>query len=309
MTMRHLFGPILSRRLGHSLGINLVPRKTCNYSCVYCQLGATGKTTGEIREHVPLEEVKEDLELFFSKPHPETDILTLIGDGEPLLFSPLGELVDFIKERYSLPTALITNGSLLALEERRRACKRVDLLLPTLDTVVEETWRKINRPWEGLSLEAYLEGLLLHRREMEGRMWAEVMVVAGVNDNDRELELLAAYLDRLRPDRIFLNLPVRPPAESWVKSPGEGFAERIRRWIPGIEGLGDEGEGKMDPSLYDTWQGWVRAVALSHPVTVDLLAASSRISPEEALERVKEMERRGEVLLILHAGKTFVRGV
>jgi len=129
MTMRHLFGPILSRRLGHSLGINLVPRKTCNYSCVYCQLGATGKTTGEIREHVPLEEVKEDLELFFSKPHPETDILTLIGDGEPLLFSPLGELVDFIKARYSLPTALITNGSLLALEERRRASKRVDLLL------------------------------------------------------------------------------------------------------------------------------------------------------------------------------------
>ena len=203
--MEHLVGPVVSRRLGASLGIDLFLSQTCTLDCVYCECGPTANLTRARKEYVPLTEVISELRDFLAK-EPKLDYITLAGSGEPTLYSKLGELVEFIKEEFSqYKLALLTNGTLFNNQEIIEEVKPVDLIVPSLDAVSEAVFKKINRPHEELNLEEIIQGLVDLRRAHSGQMWLEVFLLPGVNDTGREIERFRDIIARVAPDKVQLN--------------------------------------------------------------------------------------------------------
>ena len=208
---KYIFGPVPSRRLGRSLGIDLVPFKTCTYDCIYCQLGRTTCKTLERKEWVPLDAVVDELRgRLDSRP----DYITLSGSGEPTLFSRIDELVDRIKQMTTIPVAVLTNGSLLGDKDLQRQLPKVDLVVPSLDAGDETVFQQINRPHPDLSFDQVLEGLIHFRRQFTGQYWLEVFLVSPYSTFDAHLAALRHCVDLIKPDRVQLNTVTRPPAES-----------------------------------------------------------------------------------------------
>ena len=211
---RYVFGPVPSRRLGRSLGIDLIPFKTCAYDCVYCQLGRTTCRTAERREYAPVDEVLRQLdEALASGPPP--DVITLAGSGEPTLHSRLGEILAGIKTRSNLPLVVLTNGSLLHLPEVRDALQSADAVTPDLDAGSEDAWRTVCRPADGLDFPRVVEGLMNFAREYRGRLEVEVFLVDGLYDLEAEVDRIAKILSGL-PLVVRLNTATRPGAEPEV---------------------------------------------------------------------------------------------
>jgi wyosine [tRNA(Phe)-imidazoG37] synthetase (radical SAM superfamily) len=211
--MAHLFGPVPSRRLGRSLGVDLIPPKTCPYDCIYCEVGPT---TCQTRERFPYqtEAIIEELTDYLKAPGPKPDVITLAGSGEPTLNQGLGRIIREIKAMSQIPVAVLTNGALLYQPEVRRELAAADLVLPSLDAARAETYLAINRPLPELSLASLLEGLTAFRREYRGRIWLEVMLLKGLNDTEAELALLRRALAEIAPDKVQLNTAVRPGVEA-----------------------------------------------------------------------------------------------
>ena len=210
--MAHLFGPVPSRRLGRSLGVDLIPPKTCPYHCIYCEVGPTTCQTRQ-RFSYQTEAIIGEMADYLKDPGVRPDIITLAGSGEPTLNLGLGRIIREIKAMSQIPVAVLTNGALLYLPEVRRELAAADVVLPSLDAAREETYRAINRPLPELSLESLLEGLTSFRREYRGRLWLEVMLLQGLNDTEEELALLRRALAEIAPDKIQLNTAVRPVVE------------------------------------------------------------------------------------------------
>lgn len=213
----YTYGPVPSRRLGRSLGVSPIPPKTCSYSCVYCQLGRTNHLRIKRESFYPKEEIFSEIQKNARTSKP--DYVTFVGDGEPTLCKDLGWLIDKTRNELGLPTAVITNGSLLSLEDVRRDLAKTDVLLPSLDAGSEKTFRQINRPHRSIKYYDLLQGLKDFRMEFTGQMWLEVMLVQGLNDSQEELSNIKSAADLIKPDRIYVVTPIRPPAESWVKPP------------------------------------------------------------------------------------------
>ena len=211
MKFQYLFGPVPSRRLGLSLGVDLVPYKVCSYDCIYCEVGPTTVKTLERKEYVPLEEVKAELEAFRSLGI-ETDYITFSGFGEPTLHSGLGELIQWIRERFDQPIAVLTNGSLLKDPRVREELMGAHVVLPNLDAGTPRVFGMINRPHPRVSFHEMVEGIKTFTREFPGEVWLEIVLVRGINDNREELEALAKLVREIDPARIQLNTVVRPPA-------------------------------------------------------------------------------------------------
>ena len=207
--MPHLFGPVPSRRLGRSLGVDLIPPKTCPYNCIYCEVGPTTCQSQE-RFSFQTEAIIHELADYLKTPGIRPDVITLAGSGEPTLNLGLGRIIQAIKAMTPIPVAVLTNGALLYLPEVRRELAAADIVLPSLDAADEETYRAINRPLPELSLESLLEGLTAFRREYRGQMWLEVMLLKGLNDTAAELTLLRRAIAKIAPDKIQLNTAVRP---------------------------------------------------------------------------------------------------
>lgn len=218
--MSYVFGPVPSRRLGRSLGVDPMPFKTCDWNCIYCQLGRTRRQTLARREYTPAKDVVSEVREALSR-HAEADIdwITFLGAGEPTLHSDLGRMIREVRRLTTLPIAVITNGSLLHLPEVRRDLEIADAVMPTLDAGSEETFHRINRPIFGLSLDQHVEGLVEFRRGFRGSLCVEVMLVQLINDSRAELQGMAAYLERVRPDEVHVGMPSRPTAEAWVSGP------------------------------------------------------------------------------------------
>jgi len=225
---KYLYGPVPSRRLGRSLGIDLVPHKICTYDCVYCQIGKTTQKTLDRREYIPVKEVLEEVERFLKEEISSIDYLSLTGSGEPTLHSKIGSIIHGIKKITSIPVAVITNGSLLYLKEVQKDLLDADVILPSLDAVSSEVFTKINRPDEGFSVERMVEGLVQFRKIYKGQIWLEILFCRGVNDSQSELALMKEAINRIQPDKIHLNTVVRPPSEKWVLPLDEIEMERIR---------------------------------------------------------------------------------
>ncbi len=228
---KHLYGPVPSRRLGRSLGIDLVPRKLCTYDCIYCQIGKTTLKSSVRRAYVPISEVLEEIDQFLNPSPPAIDYLSLSGSGEPTLHSGIGELIAGLKTLTSVPVAVLTNGSLLFLEEVRKDLSKADVVLPSLDAVSPEVFFRINQPVEGISIERVIDGLVQFRRLYSGRLWLELLFCRGVNDSPDELERMKEAIDRIQPDQIHLNTVVRPPSERWVRPLNRSEMEKIQAFF------------------------------------------------------------------------------
>ncbi|MCX7944000.1 MAG: radical SAM protein [Deltaproteobacteria bacterium] len=214
---KYIFGPVLSRRLGLSLGVDLVLRKTCPLNCVYCECGSTTLLTDERREYVNTEEVLEELSDFL-KTSPHLDYITFSGSGEPTLHNRIGEIIRFIKSNFiNYKVALLTNGVLFTDESVIEEVKDADLIKPSLDAASDEVFVKINRPHNKLSINKIIAGLINLRNRYRGRIYLEVFIVPGINDSPEEIKLISEAARKIRPDKIQLNSLDRPPAVEGVR--------------------------------------------------------------------------------------------
>jgi len=220
----YVFGPVPSRRLGRSLGIDLVPFKTCSYDCLYCQVGFTTEKTIQRKKFVPLDEILTELAgKLASKP----DYITLSGSGEPTLYSQCGELIRRIKETTNTPVAVITNGSTLAMADVRAELSRADLVVPSLDAGDQETFQRINRPCSDIKFDEMLDGLIKFRDEYSGQYWLEVFFIADINDSEEQVSKIADCIKKIRPDKVQINTVTRPPADSAVQAVSKSRLDEI----------------------------------------------------------------------------------
>jgi wyosine [tRNA(Phe)-imidazoG37] synthetase (radical SAM superfamily) len=207
---KYLFGPVPSRRLGMSLGIDLVPLKICTLNCIYCECGPTTNLTLERREYAPYHEVITELQHYLSN-NPAPDYITFSGSGEPTLHSRIGEVIYFIKQRYpEIPAAVLTNGTLLSSKQVRDDIKDADVVLPSLDAASDQIFRKINRPFHTLNIRKHILNLARFRQEYQGQIWLEVFVIPEYNDGENELELIKRAIKIIKPDMVQLNTLDRP---------------------------------------------------------------------------------------------------
>jgi wyosine [tRNA(Phe)-imidazoG37] synthetase (radical SAM superfamily) len=230
-SFRYLYGPVPSRRLGRSLGIDLVPHKICTYDCIYCQIGDTTEKTLARKAYVPVREIIEEVERFLKEGAPSVDHLSLSGSGEPTLHSQIRSVIEGIRAITSIPVAVITNGSLLCEEEVRQDLLRADIVLPSLDAVSSDVFMRINRPLPGFSVEKVIEGLVEFRKVYKGQIWLEILFCKGINDGKEELMRMKKVVDRIQPDLIHLNTVVRPPSEKSAVPLGQKEMEEIRAFF------------------------------------------------------------------------------
>ncbi|MBN2559612.1 MAG: radical SAM protein [Phycisphaerae bacterium] len=224
---RYLFGPVPSRRLGRSLGVDLVPLKTCNFDCVFCQLGRTTHKTLERKEYVPISEVIEELDRWL-KTDGQADYITLSGSGEPTLHSGFGEILEFVRSATAIPAVLLTNGALLSDPAVRRAAAHANIVKLSLSAWDQSSLEHINRPHPGLVFEHILEGQKRFREEFRGEIWMEVFIVWGLNSIPQDVSRIAQLAKQVGPDRIQLNTAVRPPAEDFVRALPRERLEELR---------------------------------------------------------------------------------
>lgn len=286
---QYLFGPLPSRRMGLSLGVSPVPKKCCNYSCVYCQLGRTPKLEKEPRLYFPVEDILREVADYLASGVP-FDVLTVVGEGEPTLYAGLGELLAGLKKLTDKPVAVITNGSLLTDPPVREALQQADIVMPSLDAYDEESFKKINRPWKSLRFEEIYEGLVRFSHEYKGQLWLEVMLVQGINDDEESLRKLKERLAGLRYDRLFINSPVRPPAESWVKEPPEAVLKRAEEILGGVA-IAQAPSPDFYSEETDDYEA-VLSIIKRHPMNQheikSFLAARQCPDPEGVLRRLRE---------------------
>jgi wyosine [tRNA(Phe)-imidazoG37] synthetase (radical SAM superfamily) len=281
-----IFGPVPSRRLGRSLGVDLVPFKTCTYDCIYCQLGRTTCKTIERKEWVPLDGVLEKLkEKLSTKP----DCITLSGSGEPTLFSRVDELVDRIKAMTRVPVAVLTNGSLLWQEDVRNQLMNADLVIPSLDAGDEAMFRLVNRPHEEITFEQMLNGLIDFRRDFRGEYWLEIFVVGAYTAVPGELTKVAKCVDRIRPDRVQLNTVTRPPAEKYaVGVSSERLAELASIFHPRAEIIADF-RGVHRQAEFVAGREEILQMLRRRPCSVDDIANGLGMHRNEVIKYVEEL--------------------
>lgn len=308
MAYRYLFGPVPSRRLGISLGIDLVPHKTCSFNCIYCECGQTTDLTCERREYVPTNEVIAELDDFLATA-PDLDYVTFAGSGEPTLHSGIGEIISFIKDRYPrYRVAVLTNSALFTDPDVRAALMRADLVVPSLDAVSEEVFVKINRPSPGITAGQVLEGLLDFAREYTGEVWLEIFIVPGVNDTDKELRLLKDAVIAIEPDRVQVNTLDRPGAEDWVRPASPEAIERIAAMLGGNAGaIGVAYAGwTLPPKTKDIGET-ILATIRRRPCTPRDLATLLGIRPTEVAKHLRVLEAEGLIEAVEEKRGVFYR--
>jgi len=269
------FGPVPSRRLGRSLGINNIPPKICTYSCVYCQLGKTFKMKIEPTEFYQPKEILSEVQNKVEKAkkmQESIDYLTFVPDGEPTLDINLGQEIKLIKS-LGIKIAVITNSSLIDQKQVRENLMEADLISFKIDSVEEKIWRKVDRPHKNLSLKNILNSILKFRENFKGEIITETMLVKDINDNSQHIKEVAKFLAKLKPSRSYLSLPIRPPADSWVQFPSEEvvnqsynlFKEKINQveFLIGYEGNAFAFTGEVEEDIL--------SITSVHPMREDAL--------------------------------------
>lgn len=294
---KHLFGPVPSRRLGMSLGIDLIPHKICSLNCVYCECGSTGELTFERREYVPVDEVYAELEDYFNR-HPDPDYFTFSGAGEPTLHVHMGEVIAFLKEhRPEVPVAVLTNGTLFSDPEVRAELMLADLVLPSLDAATDLALRRINRPLRSLKAAAYVDGLVQFRKEFKGKIWLEILILPGYNDGEENLKALKAAVGRIQPDKVQLNTLDRPGTlEGLLPAPMSqlrDFASFLAG--PEVEIIAPPQKKSHKRTYRSDVEGAILETISRRPCTLHDLAAILGLHVNEVSKYLREMEDEGRI--------------
>lgn len=300
----HLYGPVPSRRLGYSLGVDLLPLKTCSMDCVYCQLGRNSRLTIGRKSFVPVEDVLAEIEDVLRSGR-RVDAITFSGSGEPTLHPGLGRLIREIKRRTPVPVIVLTNSSLMTRPLVRKALAAADIVVPSLDAATETGFRKVNRPHPALSAARIIAGLAAFRKEYRGLIWLEVLLVKGLNDGPADLRALKRAVARIKPDRVQLNTVVRPPAESFARPLAPEELEKIRTFLGGtaeiIAAFGKRSRGPEPEDLASRILDFFRR----RPETAEAVARSLGVSARLIRSVCRELERSGKIRPVRHAGRIF----
>lgn len=307
---KYLFGPVPSRRLGISLGIDLVPMKTCTLNCVYCECGRTTNLTIERKEYVPTMSVLSELNHFLST-SPKLDYITFSGSGEPTLHSEIGKIVTFIKKIYSsYKLALLTNGTLFYLNAVRQEVLPVDIILPSLDAASEEVFRKVNRPIRKLEIGTIIDGLVKLRVEFPGKIWLEVFIVPGLNDTQQEIILLRDAIHRIKPDEVQLNTLDRPGTANWVEPATRAELEEIAEhldWDTQI--IANFQQREQIASYNSDIESAILQTIRRRPCTMDDLSSALGLHPNEINKYLEALLERQKIRTEVMERGTFFRGI
>jgi wyosine [tRNA(Phe)-imidazoG37] synthetase (radical SAM superfamily) len=271
---RYLFGPVPSRRLGMSLGVDLVPKKVCSLNCVYCEVGSTTKLTTQRLEYIPFEKITAELADYFAT-SPQPDYITFSGYGEPTLNSAIGKIIQFIKKKKpKIPVAVLTNGTLLSIADVRKELHHADLVLPSLDAATQKVFEKINLPAKELNVRTCIQGLVDFRKEFSGKIWLEIFILPGFNDSDSELVELKKAILKIKPDRIQLNTLDRPGSVENLKPASvEVLNQIVDFWqIEHVEIIAKAPERKNLAAYRQDIESAILGTIARRPCTVDDLA-------------------------------------
>jgi wyosine [tRNA(Phe)-imidazoG37] synthetase (radical SAM superfamily) len=293
-TYKYIFGPVPSRRLGFSLGIDVVPFKTCSYDCIYCQLGKTTHKTTERKEFVPLKDIISELKLKL-KQNIRIDYITLSGSGEPTLYSRLGELISEIKQATGKPLAVLTNGSLLWQDEVRESVRNADLVIPSLDAGTENMFRYVNRPCKDIGFDKVVGGLVVFAANFKGKIWLEVFLLNGVTAIRSEVLRINTIAKKIKPHKIQLNTVKRPPAESFAFTVPEDLLRDAAQYFDGdVEIIAD-----FDRPSGKAFFGAVKAEIVNHlkrrPCSLDDICGGLHLHKNEVLKYVEHLLQKGEI--------------
>ena len=303
-----IYGPVPSRRLGKSLGLDLIPHKACTYDCIYCQLGHTKNKTMEREEFVPTDEVIEQL-----RDHTASseipDYITLSGSGEPTLHERLGKIIAEIKRITDVPVALITNSSLLWNPKVRSECAQADLVLPSLDAGDEGLFTTINRPHSKISFAEMLEGLILFRREYPGPVWLEVMLLYGINTDRASLLMIKEAADRIGPTKIQLNTVTRVPAETSAVRLSETRMQEICEYFGSNAEVIADFQGGFTTSYSRAKRKEILDLLARRSCTVEDIAAGLQSHPHFLAKELARLEKEGQIEKAEWDGKVLYRSL
>lgn len=302
---RYLFGPVPSRRLGRSLGVDLLCERRCSYDCVFCEVGTTDVLTSERREYVPTAAVIAELHDWLASGG-QADVITLAGAGEPTLHTGFGEVIDAVHAACDIPVVLLTNSTLFGDPEVRTAAARADIVKGSLSVWDDASMAALNRPVSGLSFAGLLEGLYTFRAMYSGRFWLEVLLVQGVNDAPEQVARIAAMATRLRPEKVQLNTVVRPPAYETAGAVDEQSLNALAAlFVPPAEVIAPHrGGGAAKRELTPVDDDLVAMLA-RRPCTAGDIAAVLSISPEAATVRAEALVAAGTARRIEKDGRQY----
>ncbi len=323
--MKHLFGPVNSRRLGLSLGIDLLPPKTCNFNCIYCEINAAPQLSCERGEHVPTEIIIREIDELLQKKEAvdKLDVFTITASGEPTLHTGIGRIIRYLKEKTDKPVAILTNGSLLHMEEVRRDLMAADIIIPSLDAARPASFRKVNRPAKCIAeLETIISGLEQFSREFGGQIWLEVLLVKNMNDGPEDIEALEKAIGRIRPGRVQLNTVARPPYESFAEPLDKDRMLEVKQRIEKVfDGPVDVLAGVEEKPMSEAEAGDYKPVQVDRlsveaeiinllqrrPCTVADIAKTLEMKKENVAEVLKDMKKEGTLIQKIHGGKKYYR--
>ena len=302
--MSYIFGPVPSRRLGFSLGVDLVPFKVCSLDCVYCQLGKTTRKTVARKEYVPSAKILSELEKVL-KGSKTIDYITLSGSGEPTLNSMTGKIIRGIKKMTAIPVAVLTNATLLTDDILRKELLPADLVVPSLDGATQDAFEKVNRPCASLKIGEIIKGIIDFKKISKGKMWLEIMLVKDINESEDELNALKSAVERIKPDRIQLNTPVRPPCELWVKTLSASKLIKIKKFFGNkCEIIADFNRKGHKAYLKDVEEE-ILTLLSRRPATCKDMSSSLGLHINEVIKYVDELERHKKISLKIYQGKRY----
>lgn len=303
-TLKYVYGPIPSRRLGRSLGVSPIPKKTCNYSCIYCQLGRTNKMTNTRQEFFKLEDIVAEFKEYL-KNSDAFDVVTVVGEGEPTLYSRLGELVKILKSLTTKPVAVITNGALLNDKQVQEDLMEADIVLPSINAYNEELSKKIDRPYGLIKYNEILEGLIEFSHLYKGELWLEIMLLDGMNDDKHSIDEFKKILKKIKYSRVYLNTPVRPPAESYVNMVSK---ENMKYAVEQLHGISIDmlSSGSFYSEIDDHHEA-VLSLCKRHPMNqFELRSFLASRNVKNIEELVQEIENDEKINIIDYKGiKTY----
>jgi wyosine [tRNA(Phe)-imidazoG37] synthetase (radical SAM superfamily) len=303
---KYLYGPVPSRRLGRSLGVDIIPFKTCTLDCIYCQLGKTTCKTTQRKEYVPVEDILVELKQALDTGL-QADYITVGGSGEPTLHSGIGRLIEGIKKLTKIPVALLTNGTLFYIPQVRADCAGADVILPSLDAGDEATFDKVNRPVEEITFDRLVDGLCELRRQYRGLIWLEVFLIERFNTESPQIAKLADAIKRIRPDKVHLNTAIRPTAEPGVeKVSAEKLALIARQLGPNCEVIADFVSGRCGKAT-DAITQTLLSILKRRPCSLNDLCLVLGLSAEDAMTSLETLEKQGEIHCQTKAGQTFFK--
>ncbi|MGW8161107.1 MAG: radical SAM protein [Desulfobulbales bacterium] len=326
--MKHLFGPVNSRRLGLSQGIDLLPPKTCNFNCIYCEINKAPQLSCERAEHIPTGVILAEVdELLKDEARVRAlDVFTITASGEPTLHAGIGKIIRHIKDKTDKPVAVLTNGSLLYRPEVRQDLLAADIVIPSLDAARPESFRRVNRPAKcSVDLEKIIQGLVDFSREFSGQIWLEILLVENINDMPEDIAALKKAIGRIKPTRVQLNTVARPPYESFAKPLSHARMEEVKGEIESeydgpvdiLAGsknneMSDSGKGREGPSDVQpavNIEDEITEMILRRPCTTTDIACTLNLDGEQAALILKSMENSGNVTVKFHGGKKYYRAL